>query len=184
MSIEDKTNGLDVETIGTLVEKVSANSSEGETSWKMATDWNGGARNVSRLAPIKLGAATINRSVSIEIDEPVELGGTDQSANPQEHLLAAINACILTTFVAQCALHGVALEAARIETEGEIDLRGFLGLAEDVAPGFEGLSYNIIVKSDGSDETLAKIHEIVKATSPNYFVMTNKVALNGRITVA
>ncbi|MEL6365858.1 MAG: OsmC family protein [Pseudomonadota bacterium] len=184
MPIKDKANGLDLKVIGALVEKVAADSAEGETSWKMVTEWTGGARNASRLGPIRLGSGAIDRDVAIEIDEPVELGGTNRSANPQEHLLAAVNACILTTFVAQCALRGVALESARIETEGDIDLQGFFGLAHGVAPGFEGLSYHIVVKGDGLESTFAEIHDVVKATSPNYFVMTNKVALNSRLTVA
>ena len=39
--------------------------------------------------------------------EPCQLGGTDRFANPQEHLLAALNACMTVGYVAQCAVRGI-----------------------------------------------------------------------------
>ena len=59
--------------------------------------------------------------------EPHELGGSNQHANPQEHLLAALNACMMVGYVAQCSLRGITLQKLEIETQGEIDLRGSSG---------------------------------------------------------
>ncbi len=38
------------------------------------------------------------------IDEPKELLGEDTSANPQEYLMGAMNACILNTYVIAAAI--------------------------------------------------------------------------------
>jgi len=65
----------------------------------------------------------VPRRFSIDIDEPCELGGSNRFANPQEHLLAALNACMTVGYVAQCAVRGITLESLEIETDGEIDLR-------------------------------------------------------------
>ena len=76
------------------------------------------------------------RQFTIDIDEPYELGGSNRHANPQEHLLAALNACMMVGYVAQCSLRGITLEKLEIESEGDIDLRGFLGLDPAVSPGY------------------------------------------------
>ena len=57
---------------------------------------------------------------------------------------------MMVGYVAQAAVRGVKLTDCRIETEGELDLRGFLGLDEEVA----GLHRRIVRKS------------ISKATAP------------------
>ena len=64
-----------------------------------------------------LGGQRVPRRFSIEIDEPCELGGGNAYANPQEHLLAALNACMTVGYVAQCAVRGITLEKLEIETE-------------------------------------------------------------------
>ncbi len=44
-------------------------------------------------------------------------------------------------YVAQSAVRGITLESLAIETEGEIDLGGFLGIDPAVPPGYESLRY-------------------------------------------
>ena len=68
----------------------------------------------------------------IRIDEPQALLGGDAAPNPQEYLLAAMNACMLNTFVAACSLMGVTIESLEMECSGDIDLRGFLGIDTQV----------------------------------------------------
>src|SRR6476661_1649576 len=91
----------------------------------------------------------VPREFSIDIDEPYELGGSNRSANPQEHLLAALNACMMVGYAAQCAVRGITLEKLEIETHGEIDLRGFLGIDAAVPPGYDNLSYVVRIKGNG-----------------------------------
>ena len=92
----------------------------------------------------------MRRRFSIDIDEPFELGGSNRFANPQEHLIAALNACMTVGYVAQCAVRGITLESLAIETEGEIDLRGFLGIDPAVPPGYESLRYTVRIKGSGT----------------------------------
>ena len=82
-----------------------------------------------------IGGEEVPRRFSFDIDEPYELGGSNAFANPQEYLLAALNACMTVGYVAQCAIRGITLTQLEIETEGEIDLRGFLGIDPTVAAG-------------------------------------------------
>jgi len=131
----------------------------------------------------RIGGEEVPRRFSFDVDEPCELGGSNAFANPQEYLLAALNACLTVGYAAQCAIRGITLEHLEIETEGEIDLRGFLGIDSTVAPGYESLSYAVRIKGDGTEEQFAEIHEAVMATSPNFFNVANAVALNPTLMV-
>ena len=123
------------------------------------------------------------RRFSIDIDEPSELGGTNQFANPQEHLLAALNACMMVGYVAQCAVRGITLDNLEIETDGEIDLRGFLGIDPAVPSGYENLSYTVRIKGSATKEEFAEIHEAVMATSPNFYNLSRPVTLKPTLIV-
>ena len=123
------------------------------------------------------------RRFSIDIDEPCELGGTNRFANPQEYLLAALNACMMVGYVAQCAVRGVALQSLEIETEGEIDLRGFLGIDPAMPAGYESLSYTVRIEGSGTKEEFAEVHKAVMATSPNFYNVSRPIALKPTLVV-
>src|SRR5262249_20993721 len=123
------------------------------------------------------------RRFSTDSDEPCELCGSNRFANTQERLLAALNACIMVGYVAQCAVRGISLENLEIETNGEIDLRGFLGIDPAVPPGYENLSYIVRIKGSGTMEEFAEVHEAVMATSPNFYNVSRPVALKPTLVV-
>jgi uncharacterized OsmC-like protein len=124
-----------------------------------------------------IGGASVPRHFSIDIDEPFELGGSNAYANPQEYLLAALNACMIVGYTALCALQGITLQKLEITTEGDIDLRGFFGLDPAIAAGFRELNTRVVIAGDGTKEQFRKIHELVLATSPNFYNVSRAVAV-------
>src|SRR6478672_5641499 len=133
-------NGINVDDLFALIDGVRRDAAKGKTNWRVATTWQGQMRSRAQVEDFGLGGQRVPRRFSIDIDEPCELGGSNRFANPQEHLIAALNACMMVGYVAQCAVHGITLESLEIETDGEIDLRGFLGIDAAVPPGYENLS--------------------------------------------
>ena len=189
MSAQTKTaeptvvNGINVDDLFGLIEGVRREPAKGKTHWHVATTWQGQTRSRARVESFEIGGEPVPRRFSIDIDEPHALGGSDRFANPQEHLIAALNACMMVGYVAQCAVRGIALESLAIETDGEIDLRGFLGLDPSVPPGYENLSYTVRVKGDGTKQQFAEVHNAVMATSPNFYNMSRPVALKPTLVV-
>ena len=176
-------NGFNVDDMFALIEDVRRNPAKGKTNWHVTTTWQGQARSRAQVTGFEIGGKRVPRRFSIDIDEPCEIGGTNRFANPQEHLLAAFNACIMVGYVAQCAVHGITLESLEIETDGEIDLRGFLGIDPAVPAGYENLSYIVHIKGSGTKEEFGKIHEAVMATSPNFYNVSRAVALKPTLVV-
>jgi uncharacterized OsmC-like protein len=92
--------------------------------------------------------------------------------------MGAMNACILNTYVIAAAMKGIRLEKVEMETEGELDLRGFLGLDKSVIPGYKELKYKVRLKGNGTREQYEEVHKAVIATSPNYYNMSHAIKLN------
>ena len=86
-------------------------------------------------------------------------------------------------YAAQCAVRGITLESLAIETDGEIDLRGFLGMDPAVPKGFENLSYTVRIRGNGTKEQFAEVHEAVMATSPNFYNLSRPVVLKPALVV-
>ena len=176
-------NGVDTEALRGSIEAVTKDSKNGATHWEVASHWRGGARSDTQVSGCTIGGQQVAKDFTIRIDEPLELGGTNKFANPQEYLMAAINACMIVTYVNYCALDGIELEELRIETEGDIDLRGLFQLDPAVKAGYNSLSYTIYVKGNGTPAQFEKIHRTVMATSPNYFTCANAIQMKPRLVI-
>jgi uncharacterized OsmC-like protein len=176
-------NGINVDDLLALRASIEQDPSKGITNWRVNTTWQGQTRSRAEVSGFVIGGEEVSRRFSLDVDEPNELGGSNAFANPQEYLLAALNACMIVGYSAQCAIRGITLEHLEIETKGEIDLRGFLGIDSTIAPGYESLSYTVRIKGDGTKEQFAEIHAAVMATSPNFFNVANAVALKPTLVI-
>jgi uncharacterized OsmC-like protein len=177
-------NGIDTDAVKDLIGRVAKNSEEGLTRWKVTTSWQGGTRTRTHVDGYHIGGQFVKKNFDISTDEPLELGGTNQNANPQETLMAAFNACMMVGYVVGCAMEGIELEELRIETNGDIDLRGFLGLDPNVKPGYDEIHYTVHIKGKGTEEQFRKVHDTVTATSPNRFNVANPIRLTSDLVVA
>ena len=176
-------NGINVDDLRVLIDGVRRDAAKGKTSWRVTTTWQGQTRSRAQVEGFEIGGEQVPRRFSIDIDEPQEIGGTNRFANPQEHLLAALNACMTVGYVAQCAVRGITLESLQIVTDGDIDLRGFLGIDATVPSGYERLSYTVRIKGSGTREQFAEIHAAVMATSPNFYNVARPVPLQPTLIV-
>ena len=176
-------NGINVDDLLALLARVKQDASQGQTTWRVTTTWQGQTRSRADVSGFTIGGAEVLRRFAFDIDEPYELGGSNAFANPQEYLIAALNACMTVGYVAQCAIRGITLTQLAIATDGEIDLRGFLGLDPTVPPGYESLRSTVRIKGDGTAAQFAEIHAAVMATSPNVYNVANAVALQPTLVV-
>ena len=176
-------NGIDSDAVHELIDSVDDNPAKGMTHWRVASAWQGGTHSRAQVDGFAIGGVDVSRRFAIDIDEPFELGGGNAFANPQEYLLAALNACMIVGYTALCALQGIALEKLEITTEGDIDLRGFFGLDPTVPAGYRELRSTVVIKGDGTEEQFRKVHDMVMATSPNFYNITRAVRVAPELTI-
>lgn len=176
-------NGINVTALQGAVDAIKSDPAQAHTTWRIHSRWVGGTRADHHVEGCQIGGAFIKRPFVIKSDEPLELVGTNQYANPQEYLLAGLNACMMVGYAAVAALMGIELTKLEVETTGDIDLRGFLGLSKDVPPGYRKLEQTVHIAGNATPEQFAKLHETVHATSPNFFNITHAIPTNSRMVV-
>ena len=176
-------NGLDLQALGTVVEGIEADASKAQVGFDVVTRWKGQTRSETTVTGFTMAGQRVERTHTIVADEPCELLGSDCAPNPQELLMAAVNACMMVGYVAGASLKGITLESVEIRTRGQLDLRGFLGLSEDVPPGYEAIDYDVIMKGSGTAADFEEIHRTVMKTSPNYFNISRPIRMNGTLRV-
>ena len=130
-------NGIDVDALKQVVSDVSQDPAKGMVRFQVTSAWQGQTRSRATVESFHLGGQEIKRHFEIDVDEPVELLGENTAPNPQEMLMTALNACIMVGYVAGAAMKGIRLDKVEIETSGQLDLRGFLGIDASVPPGYE-----------------------------------------------
>ena len=174
-------NGIDTQAVRGLIDGVTRDAGKALSRWEVTTTWAGGTRSDSKVDHFDLGGKRVNRDFTLRVDEPFELGGTNKYANPQEYLLAALNACMIVGYTVGAAMHGIELTELSIRTRGDIDIRGFLGVSKDVKPGYDTLRYTVRIKGNGTPEQFQKIHETVMATSPNRWNIGQRIKLEAEL---
>lgn len=176
-------NGLDTQALQELIDGVASDPANGQTHRQVKTRWAGGTKTSSHIDHYEIAGQRVQKDWTIQTDEPIEIGGTNEAPNPQEVLLSGLNACMTVGYAAVAALMGIEIESLEIETSGDIDLRGFLGLDDSVKPGYESLQYTVRIKSSGTDEQVRQLHEAVQKSSPNYFNISQPVQLTAELVV-
>jgi uncharacterized OsmC-like protein len=182
-AVGNRANGLDLEALQAVVQAIQKNPAEGRVEFRVKTGWKGQTASESSVESYTLGGKSIPRSFKLAIDEPFELLGRNSAPNPQETLMAALNACVMVGYVAGASLRGITLTRLEIETTGELDLRGFLGIDAAVKPGYDTIHYVVRIAGNGTPDQFREIHETVMKTSPNYFNISQPVRIEAKLEV-
>lgn len=143
-------NGIHIETLQGTVNAIEQDPELGQCKFRARNTWLGGNHNSTTITGFYGAKQEIAHKHVFELhaDEPPILAGNDEGANPVEHLLNALAACVTTSMVAHAAVRGIHIEELESELEGDIDLRGFLGLADNISKGFTDIRIKFRVKSD------------------------------------
>lgn len=153
-------NGIEIDTLKATVGAIQAEPDLGACHFRATNKWLSGNHNRSTVTGFYGARQEIahKQNFVMDADEPAILAGEDEGANPVEHLLHALASCLTTSMVAHAAVRGIAIQELESELEGDIDLRGFLGLADDVPKGYTAIRARFRVKADAGDlETLRRL---------------------------
>ncbi len=179
----DRVNGIDVAALRDVVRDVTADPHLGMVEFRVRSRWRGRTRSESTVEGYTIGGRAVSRRFQVTADEPCELLGENTAANPQELLMSALNACVMVGYVVGASVRGITLERLEIETHGELDLRGFLGIDPAVRPGYERVQVTVRIKGDGTEAQFRDIHETVLRTSPNYWNVTRPIRVDASLEV-
>ena len=162
-------NGLDVQAALDTIDAIKADPSLARFQFRARNTWIDGGENRSVIRDFYgAGREDDSRRAACEFTngEPPVLLGNNEGANPVEFLLHALAGCVTTTFVLHAMARGIAIRELSTQLEGDLDLRGLLGLDNMVSPGYEQIRIRMNVKADCSDEELDALLAYTQQHSP------------------
>jgi uncharacterized OsmC-like protein len=162
-------NGLDITQMSETIYAIEDQPSLARFQFRANNEWVAGGENLSTIKGFYgAGREDDSRTETFLFtnDEPPVLLGHNEGANPVEFLLHSLAGCVTTTIVLHAAARDIQIEELSTQLEGDIDLRGLLGLDDSVPPGYEQIRIKVNVKADCSDEELDDLLGYAQEHSP------------------
>lgn len=171
-------NGVNVSQLVATVNAIRQNPELARFQFRAHNEWTGGGQSRTSIQGF-YGAGQEDTSRSrpflIEGDEPPVLLGGNTGPNAVEAVLHALASCLAVGFAYNAAAQGIQVDSLSFDLEGDLDLRAFLGLSEEVRPGYEGIRLTYKVSSDAPREKIEALCDYVQKTSPVLDILRNPV---------
>ena len=167
-------NGVNVTQLMNTIDAIKAKPQLASFVFRATNEWGDGTQNVATVGSFH-GACMENvrpEPFRFLADEPPMLCGRDEGANPVEYLLAALSMCVTTSIAAHSAARGIRIDAIESELEGDLDVRGFLGMSASVRKGYQAIRMRMRIKTDASPELLLQlagfspVHDVISRSVP------------------
>ena len=168
-------NGVSVTNLMATIDAVKSDPELANFQFRASNNWLGGGHNRSAIQEF-YGCSQTDASRTepfvLDADEPPVLLGEDSGANPVEYVLHALAGCMTTSMVYHAAARGIDIEDVQSEFEGDLDLRGFLGLSDEVRKGYSQVRVNMRVRTAASVDALREcisfspVYEMVSRSLP------------------
>ena len=175
---KEMTNGVDVGQVMDLISAIESDSEYAKFQFRATNQWVDGGQTRSRIKDFYAGNAedtTRKQAFVLDSDEPVIAAGQDSAPNAMEYVLHALAACMTASLIYHAAVRGIDIEAVESSYTGDMDVRGLLGLADNVRKGFSRVTVTMRVRSTASVDELTElalfspVHDIISNSLPVEF---------------
>lgn len=173
-------NGVDTPALFATIDVVRQQPQLANFQFRASGSWIGGTHMQTTMSNFSGAGGDHSHKIdyTADADHPAVLCGADQGPTPVEYLLHALAACLTAGIANIAAARGVTLHAVESTLEGDIDLRGILGLSDEVRNGFSGIRVDFKIKADAPASKLQEIVEQSRARSAVFDVLTNGVPVS------
>ena len=176
-------NGVDVDQLFGNIDAIKDAPVLGKFKFRANNKWINGGHNQTTINNFHGLQQEHDHADPFELDadEPPLLLGEDIGPNPVEYALTALAACVTTALVYHAAAKGIKLNAVESRLEGDIDLRGFLGISDDVRRGYENIRIYYKIDADVPDDQLEELVQMGTKYSPVFDTITNPVTVTAQL---
>ena len=180
-------NGINGGRLYAVIESIDQADENAHFELRTHNRWVNGAHCFSKIKDFKYaGREYTNRAklFIVDADEPDVLLGTDYGPNATEWALHALAGCLNTTFIYHASMRAVNVHELIFDVEGGLDIRGFLGLDENIRPGFQWIRVRCAIEADASEEELRELVDIARRHSPVFDSIAHGVPVTVEVVSA
>ena len=180
MTQEKVVNGVNIDQLVRTINLIKEKPEIAQFKFRATNKWIDGTHNLATVKDF-YGAGREDDSrapMVFEIDEPPVLCGNNQGANPVEYLLVALSGCLTTSLIAHASAKGIELRGLESRFEGDIDLRGFLGISEDIPVAYQNISVYFKIDADITEEKKGELITMAQKYSPVFNSITKTVPVS------
>ena len=173
-------HGVDTPNLFATIGAVKAQPELANFQFRARCHWVQGTRSRSTMEGFfGAGSEMAHRQpYTAEADHPAVLCGEDHGVTPVEHLLHALASCLTAGIANIAAARSVTLVSVESTVEGDIDLRGILGLSDEVRNGYREIRVRFAVEGDATPEKLRGIVQQSIARSAVYDLLTRGTSVS------
>lgn len=168
-------NGVDTPRLFATINAVGEQPELAQFTFRATNRWIRGTQSRTDITTFS-GAGGDHqhiRQFTFDADHPAVLCGAGNGPTPIEFLLVGLTSCLMAGVANIAAARGITLTDVSASIEGEIDLRGILGLSKEVRNGYKRMRVHFDVAGDAPAEQLKALVEQSRARSAVYDVLTN-----------
>ncbi len=169
-------NGVDTATLFATLDAVKGNTDIAKFQFRATNRWVSGTHSQSTIHGFygAMQEMTHRQPWTFDADHPAVLVGADNGRTPVEFVLHALAACLTAGLANIAAARGVNLTEVESTVEGDIDLLGILGLADEVRNGYEQIKVSFKLRGDDPDK-LRSLVDQSRRRSAVFDIVTNGV---------
>jgi putative redox protein len=103
---------------------------------------------------------------TLQLDEPIEDGGSNTGANPMQYFTASLAGCQNEQAQVIATELSLNIEEIDIQVEIDLDLSGFMGTSDNSDGSYKNVRLNAVLHGDLTDEQAKIIGQKVDARCP------------------
>jgi len=153
-------NGVDVNALRDIGEAMKSDAEVAKFNFRATNRWIRGDKNRTTIKDFSGACGEHRNNIQafvVDSAEPDVLLGHDEAPNALEWMLHALIGCIVTTTAYHAASRDIAIEAIDSQIEGDLDLRGFMGISPDVRKGYGAIRVRMHVKTKAEPPTIKEL---------------------------
>ena len=169
-------NGVNTQILNKLFNSMRNQPEMAKATFSVKSEWNGGFSVTSSSKGFRIGGQNIERNTEYkaQYDFPDQLSGEGKGPTVCESCMGSLAACLTQSIIAHAISRGIQIDSINIDVEGDVDMRGFTGISNDVRPGAQQFRVNMNIKSNtASKEQINELYDIGKRFSPAFDTLTN-----------
>ena len=173
-------NGVDIDFLREAREALTAEPEGAKFKWRVTNTWVRGTHSQTTARGFFGLGEEQDRSEAFhfDADHPEVFSADDAGATPTEIVLAALASCLTAGIATVAQNRDIQLRSVSATLEGDMDVRGVLGIDSDVRNGYSDIRVTYAIDADCSRQDLEALVAQSQKRSAVFDIVTNPTTVS------